>query len=89
MRNVVRVIAIIYSLIYAVVVLMLLLDLKTVAEDVGWVMLAVVIVSGAINAILLWAVSGLLVRVNRLEGRFRKADEDAENEWFKNFHEQD
>ena len=89
MRNVVRVIAIIYSLIYAVVVLMLLLDLKTVAEDVGWVMLAVVIVSGAINAILLWAVSGLLVRVNRLEGRFRKADEDAENERFKNFHEQD
>ena len=89
MKSIVRIIAIIYSLVYAVVVLMLLIDLKTVAEEIGWTVLSVVIITGAVNVILLWAVSGLMDRVNRLEGRFRKADEEAENEWFKHFHEQD
>ena len=89
MKSIVRIIAIIYSLVYAVVVLMLLIDLKTVAEEIGWTVLSVVIITGAVNVILLWAVSGLMDRVTRLEGRCRKADEEAENEWFKNFHEQD
>lgn len=89
MRNILRIIAILYSFAFFILFIFLLFLWETFIEQVGGLGVTILLVSGIVNLILLWALSGLADRVKYLEDRFQKMDEEAENEWFKSIRKKD
>lgn len=89
MRYILRIISLLYSIIFFGLFIFLLFLWETFIEQVGGLGVTILLVSGIVNLILLWALSGLADRVEHLEERFQKMDEEAENEWFKSARKKD
>lgn len=89
MRYILRIISLLYSIIFFGLFIFLLFLWETFIDQIGGLGVTVLLVSGIVNLILLWALSGLADRVKYLEDRFQKMDEDAENEWFKSIRKKD
>ena len=89
MRYILRIISLLYSIIFFGLFIFLLFLWETFIDQIGGLGVTVLLVSGIVNLILLWALSGLADRVKYLEDRFQKMDEEAENEWFKSIRKKD
>ena len=89
MRLILKIISLLYSIIFFGLFIFLLFLWETFIEQVGGLGVTILLVSGIVNLILLWALSGLADRVKYLEDRFQKMDEEAENEWFKSTQKRD
>lgn len=88
MRNIIKGIAVIYTVAYLIMWLALLFVWEIMSEQLGGVGIAIMLVSATINLILLWALSGLEDRVRDLENMHKEKDDD-DDEWIKQYHEQD
>ena len=89
MRLILKIISLLYSIIFFGLFIFLLFLWETFIEQVGVLGVTILLVSGIVNLILLWVLSGLADRVKYLEDRFQKMDEEAENEWFKSTQKRD
>ena len=89
MRLILKIISLLYSIIFFGLFIFLLFLWETFIEQVGGLGVTILLVSGIVNLILLWVLSGLADRVKYLEDRFQKMDEEAENEWFKSIRKKD
>ena len=89
MRYILRIISLLYSIIFFGLFIFLLFLWETFIVQICGLGVTVLLVSGIVNLILLWALSGLADRVKYLEDRFQKMDEEAENEWFKSIRKKD
>lgn len=78
MRNIIKGIAVIYTIVYLIMWLALLFVWEMISEQLGGVGIAIVLVSATVNLILLWALSGLESRVRDLENMHKEKDDDEE-----------
>lgn len=89
MRFILKIISLLYSIIFFGLFIFLLFLWENFIDQIGGLGVTILLVSGIVNLILLWALSSLADRVEHLEDRFQKMDEDAENEWFKSIRKKD
>lgn len=80
MRNIIKGIAVIYTIVYLIMWLALLFVWEMISEQLGGVGIAIVLVSATVNLILLWALSGLEDRVRDLEYMHKEKDEDDDDD---------
>ena len=78
MRNIIKGIAAIYTIVYLIMWLALLFVWEMISEQLGGVGIAIMLVSATVNLILLWALSGLESRVRDLENMKKEKDDDEE-----------
>ena len=89
MRFILKIISLLYSIIFFGLFIFLLFLWENFIDQIGGLGVTILLVSGIVNLILLWALSSLADRVEHLEDRFQKMDEEAENEWFKSTQKRD
>ena len=89
MRLILKIISLLYSIIFFGLFIFLLFLWENFIDQIGGLGVTILLVSGIVNLILLWALSSLADRVEHLEDRFQKMDEEAENEWFKSTQKRD
>ena len=89
MRLILKIISLLYSIIFFGLFIFLLFLWENFIDQIGGLGVTILLVSGIVNLILLWALSSLADRVEHLEDRFQKMDEEAENEWFKSIWKKD
>lgn len=89
MRFILKIISLLYSIIFFGLFIFLLFLWENFIDQIGGLGVTILLVSGIVNLILLWALSSLADRVEHLEDRFQKMDEEAENEWFKSIRKKD